>query len=417
MRLRAIIQVLQGILSIVKSSGFISRVCGKRYHAQKDIQTWTDLIRYSLDADPLLACLLPSLPNLERLKMGLLPRAPYFTQMLRGIVRDNGSLPKTAFKRLKHVWSWDLLANTGVSDKQLALLCKLPSLDSIVACPQPRKATMKKDYIRSHHKIPLRSLKVGSSTITQLALRELQSLPRELVQMVKACSKLRVFALHWKQLPFYGDTSVAYYEHQTLQSILNALKNSAPTLNSLRLEYDEILYLLNYNSHQLLRPLGHLSELTHLRLGVAFAMGLNEETSRNIIVEQSWAPPPLEIGEVRRLRSVINLPGLLPPNLQSLYLICSAMEKISAVLLGAENVIQQARELHPNLTTVHIDYPLCLQSGFLQVLVDGGWADPKKDLGLLLDVQNLARSRGIELVAVNDWPRGYKGVSSGQSTG
>ena len=83
----------------------INCVCKRRFSAHKDQLTWIAAIRDSPDSDPLLACLLPSLPNLECLEIGLLPRARYFTQMLRGIIRGNGIFPDTAFKRLKHVSS------------------------------------------------------------------------------------------------------------------------------------------------------------------------------------------------------------------------------------------------------------------------------------------------------------------------
>ena len=106
-------------------------------------------IKRSLSIEALVAVLLPSLPQLERLKLTFSPATsfsiPYYDRMLVDIVHRCGNLPETAFEHLKSLMapSFDHVrfattgshpGQEGIWPHQLLAFLESPSMRSIEGC-------------------------------------------------------------------------------------------------------------------------------------------------------------------------------------------------------------------------------------------------------------------------------------------
>ena len=302
----------------------------------KEGSRWLNGIRKSLGMEDLMAVLLPSLPQLEKLEFTCAPGADYiyhFDVMLASIGYPNTKLPETAFRRLQHltVPGFNRARNTngsqyipgGIWPHQLARFLQIPSMRIVEArlrmCDEDETSCPANDLV------PV--LEPASSPITSLVLESFGFDPIGIKAMVLACQNLKRLDLNIIE---------TYSTEEEVTSLVAATMLAPQSLEILSLRYydDEEPHEWDIfdGSERCLISLVNFPNLRDVTLGVFFLFGMR--LLRNSTFEEGF------LGE-KDGKTVLRC---LPQQIESLRIVLCNGEEAVPIFANVEAILWRKRE-------------------------------------------------------------------------
>ena len=316
-------------------------------HTKEEATQWIDDLKKGYDDDAILAALLPSLPNLERLQL-LIPEifwyGGYFSKIFTVSIPDQANPfdRKPALSSLRIVIiDCDSLA-PGTPLDLLADILKLPSLREFYS----RKIGISHDGDDES----LTQLAPNSSKLTHLELRDSRLDASDVTTVLRVCSGLKTFVceLGWHQ--------AGYFEY-SIPALRRALDLVAGTLEDLWLDYTPgPAYWSGVDDCSPIPSLAIFQGLKNLKVGFYVLFG----DANTATYEDSLDNTEIHIDELE----MVQLADVLPVSLETIY-ISHTNGKVKMLTRALELLLEQKQSAVPQLQQITFEaYITCNDESF-----------------------------------------------------
>ena len=338
---------------------------------------WLKDILETENLDALLTVLIPLLPRLEHLEIGISPNGGYWNTMLLEVMTRRGdSLPETALTRLRHLTAfrldrspWDCIRQpcieqSGIWPDQLAHFLRMRSMRSIEGrlCIDATRLRINATTISIGPSWELASLDHASSAVQSLVLKIHFFDFEDVTSAVAACRDLKELKLELLR-PFFRLDELAALVAATMQA--------SQSLETLSLTYrwpkraEEWLVTDDLDQGRI--SLTDFPKLRHVTLSIFFIFGAR------MLVEALRDNHPEPLGDETK-----TLSQCLPPHIETLRIVLCEEKEAVPLPQNVEFLLRSKRDgSFPSLRLVTLDYtPLSQDRGLRGQELPGIFATP-----------------------------------------
>ena len=282
----------------------VERICCIDEYAQ----SWLTEIQKRHNSEATIAILLPYLPNLKHLDIGLDSKlSPYCNAVLQSISKPHFQLPPTAFRNLNSITVQTCLERSVTDYETMAPLFAIPAIQSLVFNTEKKRSRTDATLtpfprLRSH-------VEPGSSSVADISLLNSMMSFSHVEDFVRAGRHLRSLSISWQ-------VEALYSADVKFQDFDPALLPSAPSLEKLVTYYGmPIKDRLRRRRTSRLQSLTSFNSLKVLKIGMAFIFGIQDD----LFSEFTFTDPLLSLSDIPHFND--NLTQTIPPNLQILHVV------------------------------------------------------------------------------------------------
>jgi hypothetical protein len=323
-------------------------------HSEEEKRIWVKALKRQnydveeLNDDPVLALLLPCLPNLERLALQLPQHAPYIERMMdRCATRTRPfDTNRAAFSQLQNVGSIYWEDHYGMKPYWFARCLRLPNIRRIFMYFVGTGSGYMNLVEEDEH---LARLPSQSSSCEHIELRNAKLSDHDMEKTLEACRALKtlIYELGWGYLswcsPNMGKLMDSLSPHKdSLENIFLDLKHYGAT------EDDGILFAPI--------SLSNFTHLKHIKINPVFLTGRRDK--ENFTGETA-----------RRTDLAKTLPELFPPSLERLC-ITNAQNSFQDIVTGLQKLLLRKYATHPALRELILEGPWGTRTDYWADLVE-----------------------------------------------